>query len=126
MTTTALERLRGLAKEATAGEWSAVGSMIYVVCDCGGAADPDGDYNAYVQSPVLDYAPPAELDAAFIAAACNFVRSDEFDALVRDAELWRKHQPALRAANSILDAARPIVLNALRIEDAIDAERGGG
>lgn len=101
MTTTALERVRGLADGLVITEdYEAVSHFVrtrfagdggWLIADCAACAHDNG--------PIV---------ADFIAAACNYVRSDEFDALVRDAMAWRAV-----TGGEILD-------------QAIDAERGGG
>ena len=40
------------------------------------------------------------------------------DALVRDAERWRKHEGSFAVLQAILDAASPLVLNRLKATDA--------
>ena len=41
------------------------------------------------------------------------------DADARDARLWRKHKDSFAVLLSVLDAASPLVLNKLRVEDAV-------
>ena len=41
------------------------------------------------------------------------------DADARDARLWRKHKDSFAVLLSMLDAASPLVLNKLRVEDAV-------
>jgi hypothetical protein len=92
---TAIASLLALGAAATPGEWSvkhnpsdrSLGEF-WRTAECGGATDTSGD-TVYVVAPIMDYCTPAEADAAFIAAACNFIRSSEFAALVADAEALR-------------------------------------
>jgi uncharacterized protein (DUF2237 family) len=42
-------------------------------------------------------------------------------ALERDAALWRQHKDASIAASNILQAARPVLLNLIQLEDAAKA-----
>lgn len=47
----------------------------------------------------------------------------EYNELVRDAELWRKHKDSFKVLEAMLHAASPLVLNRLKSQDAVnDAE----
>ncbi|MDQ3273774.1 MAG: hypothetical protein M3Q39_01760 [Actinomycetota bacterium] len=43
---------------------------------------------------------------------------DEQEALRRDAELWRKHGPAIKQMLAAMEILRPLVLTHLKLEDA--------
>jgi hypothetical protein len=73
--------------------------------------------NHWISDDKLD----AYIDAA-LASSKSQEQEQELTEDARDAALWRKHQPAIAAANAMLEAARPLVLNALRINDAAKGE----
>jgi hypothetical protein len=91
---TAIASLLGLGEKATAGEWEANDDLV--------ATDKGPVAGTCVSA--LDWRED-DANAAFIAAACNFIRSPEFAALVADAERyrWQYKNPNLDTA---IDLAR--------------------
>lgn len=84
-----IEELLALADKATPGEWQyskITGSKFDVFSELTGdvvcRAKPLRTPRATLSRETAD-------NAAFIAAAANFIRSDEFKALVKDAERYR-------------------------------------
>ena len=47
-----------------------------------------------------------------------WVLHDDIAELQRDAEMWRKHSPAIQQMLTALDALSPLVLTRLKLQDA--------
>lgn len=49
----------------------------------------------------------------------HFVPLDTYKKLVHDAEMWQKHKDSFKVLQEMLDVASPLVLNKLKVEDAV-------